>query len=268
MAQLNKPTPIREFSSDSLNAAVFANRQDMGKAAAMHVASILQELQVDRDEIRIVVGSAPSQDEFFQHLTDSPQSNAIDWSKIVVFHMDEYVGLAEKHPQSFRTYQREHFVTKVPLKAFHQIGGEATNPQEECHRLSTLLAEKPIDLACCGIGENGHLAFNDPPVADFNDPELVKVVAMDEICRQQQVNDGCFPNIDAVPTHAITLTLKVFADAAKLSCVVPARTKAEAVAATLNDPISTDCPATLLRQHPDARLFLEPDSAALLESAE
>jgi glucosamine-6-phosphate deaminase len=127
-----------------------------------------------------------------------------------------------------------------------------------------LLEEKPIDLACCGIGENGHLAFNDPPVADFDDPEWVKVVVMDEVCRQQQVNDGCFPSIDAVPTHAITLTLKVFANAAKLSCVVPARTKAEAVAATLNDPISTVCPATLLRQHPDARLFLEPDSAALL----
>lgn len=264
MTHLNEPTPIRELSSDSLKAAVFANRQDMGKAAAMYVASILQELQANRDEIRIVVGSAPSQDEFFEHLTDSPQSDAIDWSKIVVFHMDEYVGLVEQHPQSFRTYQREHFVTKVGLKAFHQIQGEATDPEEECRRLSALLAEKPIDLVCCGIGENGHLAFNDPPVADFDDPKLVKVVALDEVCRQQQVNDGCFSTIDAVPTHAITLTLKVFADAAKLSCVVPARTKAAAVAATLNDPISTDCPATLLRQHPNARLFLEPDSAALL----
>ena len=178
--------------------------------------------------------------------------------------MDEYVGLASDHPQSFRAYQREHFVSKVSLKAFHEIRGEAIDPEKECQRLSDLLAEKPIDLVCCGIGENGHLAFNDPPVADFDDPKLVKVVAMDEVCRQQQVNDGCFPSIDAVPTHAITLTLKVFADAAKLSCVVPASTKAQAVAVTLNGPISTACPATLMRKHPDARLLLEPDSAALL----
>ncbi len=264
MSQSNQPSPIKEFSSDSLQATVYANRQDMGKAAAIYVTDYLKKLQADRDEIRIVVGSAPSQDEFFEHLTASPQSAAIDWTKIVVFHMDEYVGLAEAHPASFRTYQREHFVTKVPLKAFHQIRGEASDPEEECRRLSALLSGKPIDLACCGIGENGHLAFNDPPVADFDDPKLVKVVAMDDICRQQQVNDGCFPSLDAVPTHAITLTLTVFANATKLSCVVPASTKAQAVAATINDPISTACPATLLRRHPDARIFLEPDSAALL----
>jgi len=130
MTNLNKPNPLRELSSDNLKAAVFANRQEMGLAAAMHAASILEELQADRDEIRIVVGSAPSQDEFFEHLTASPQSDAIDWSKIVVFHMDEYVGLAAQHPQSFRTYQRDHFVTKVRLKACHQIGGEATDPEE------------------------------------------------------------------------------------------------------------------------------------------
>ncbi len=264
MTNLRMPKPLRELTSDNLKAAVFANRQEMGLAAAMHVTSILEKLQADRDEIRIVVGSAPSQNEFYEHLTASPQSDAIDWSKIVVFHMDEYVGLEALHPQSFRTYQRERFVTKVPLREFHQIRGEATDPEEECRRLSALLAEKPIDLVCCGIGENGHLAFNDPPVADFDDPELVKVVALDDVCRQQQVNDGCFPSIDDVPAHAITLTLKVFGEAAKVCCVVPAKTKAEAVAATLRGPISTDCPATLLRNHPNARLFLEPDSSSLL----
>ncbi len=260
----NSPSPIREFSSDTLRATVFADRQKMGEAAALHVVEYLARLQEGRDEIRIVVGSAPSQDEFFESLTAPPLRDAIDWTKVVVFHMDEYVGLASDHPQSFRAYQREHFVSKVSLKAFHEIRGEAIDPEKECLRLSDLLAEKPIDLMCCGIGENGHLAFNDPPVADFDDPKLVKVVAMDEVCRQQQVNDGCFPSIETVPTHAITLTLKVFADAEKLSCVVPASTKAQAVAATLNGPISTDCPATLMRRHPDARLFLEPDSAALL----
>ena len=259
-----EPIPTNEFSADLLRAVVYPNRQDMGRAAAIHVTGYLQQVQAKLDEIRIVVGSAPSQDEFFAHLTAAPQADRIDWSKVVVFHMDEYIGLRSEHPQSFRAYQREHFVTKVPIKAFHEIRGEAADPEEECRRLSALLLEGPIDLVCCGIGENGHLAFNDPAVADFEDPEPVKIVAMDEVCRRQQVNDGCFPTIDAVPTHAITLSLQVFAKAKKLSGVVPAKTKAAAVAATLNGPVSTACPATLMRRHPDARLFLEPDSAALL----
>ncbi len=258
------PSPIREFASDALQAAVFANRHDMGRAAATYVAEYLHGLQAHRDEIRMVVGSAPSQDEFFQHLTGSPLSETVDWQKVVAFHMDEYIGLAADHPQSFRAYQFEHFVSKVPLKAFHQIRGEAADPEKECRRLSDLLTERPIDLVCCGIGENGHLAFNDPPVADFEDPKWVKIVELDDICRQQQVNDGCFPSISAVPTNAITLTLRVFVSAAKLSCVVPATTKAKAVAATINGPISTACPATLMRRHPDARLFLDSDAAALL----
>ncbi len=258
------PSPVQEFASDALQAAVFANRQDMGRAAAAYVAEHLRELQEDRDEIRIVVGSAPSQDEFFEHLTTSPLSETLDWKKVVAFHMDEYIGLAAENSQSFRAYQFEHFVSKVPLKGFHQIRGEAADHEKECRRLSDLLAERPIELVCCGIGENGHLAFNDPPVADFEDPEWVKIVELDDVCRQQQVNDGCFPSIDAVPSHAITLTLRVFVSAAKLSCVVPATTKAKAVAATINGPISTACPATLMRRHPDARLFLDPDSAALL----
>ncbi len=264
----NKVSPTRELSSDLLKAAVFANREEMGAAAAIDVADYLQRLQSDREEIRIVVASAPSQDEFFDYLMASPQRDSIDWTKIVVFHMDEYVGLDEEHPQSFRTYQRERFVTKVSLKAFHPIRGEAPDPEEECRRISGLLSEKPIDLVCCGIGENGHLAFNDPPVADFDDPEEVKIVELDEVCRRQQVNDACFPSIDVVPTRAITMTLRVFANAAKVSCVVPASTKAGAVAATLYDSISTGCPATLLRRHPDVRLFLEPDSTAFISQYE
>ncbi len=262
MTESGNPKPVRELSSDSLKAAVYANRQEMGKAAALYVIDYLKELQKSRDEIRIVVGSAPSQDEFYEHL--SSLSEDIDWGKVVVFHMDEYVGLSADHPASFRAYQHQHFVSKVPLKAFHEIRGEASDSEAECQRLCALLSEAPIDLACCGIGENGHLAFNDPPVADFNDPVEAKVVELDDICRQQQVNDGCFPSFDAVPTHAITLTLKVFKNAAMLSGVVPASSKAEAVAATLRGPISTDCPASLMRQHPNARLFLEPDSAKLL----
>lgn len=237
----------------------------MGQAAAAYVAGHLQQLLSERDEARIVVGSAPSQDDFFEFLTSPPHVEAVDWSRVAVFHMDEYLGLEADHPQSFRTYQQQHFLSKVDVKRFHPIHGEADDLQSECNRLTDLLTARPIDLICLGIGENGHLAFNDPP-AEFNDPEWVKVVELDAVCRQQQVNDGCFPSLDEVPTHAITLTLRVFQEAAKLSGVVPGPTKAEAVAATINGPISEDCPATLMRTHPDARLFLDRDSASLLRA--
>ncbi len=260
---IESPLPIKAFSSDALAVSIFANRQDMGAAAAAYVADYLRRLQSERDEIRIVVGSAPSQDEFFEHLTSPANFEAVDWSRVVVFHMDEYVGLPADHPQSFREYQREHFTSKVTVKEFHAILGEATDLDAECRRLTDLLTQRPIDLVCLGIGENGHLAFNDPP-ADFDDLEWVKVVALDATCRQQQVNDGCFPSISEVPKHAITLTLKVFQNAAKLSGVVPGPTKTHAAAATIDGPISEDCPATLMRSHPDARLFLDQDSASSL----
>lgn len=261
------PEPVSRIQADALSAEIFADRQSMGRAAARHVAGALAELQQRQEEVRIVVGSAPSQDEFFQHLVSSPCREAVDWSKVVVFHMDEYLGLPADHPQSFRRYQQEHFVSKIPLKAFHGIRGEATDPEEECRRISELLAEKPIDLVCLGIGENGHLAFNDPPVADFDDPHWAKIVELDAACRQQQVNDGCFPDIGSVPTRAITLTLRVFREAGRLSGVVPAKTKAPAVAATLEGPVTSDCPATLCRRHPNARLFLDEDAASELTKA-
>lgn len=227
----------------------------------MYVTSHLQELLKEKDAVRIVVGSAPSQDEFFEWLTASPFCESVDWSRVTVFHMDEYVGLAADHPQSFRAYQSERFVSKVGLKAFHEVRAESASPEKECQRLSSLLEEAAIDLVCAGIGENGHLAFNDPAVADFQDPEWVKVVELDEACRQQQVNDGCFPRIEEVPRRAITLTLRVFANARKISCVVPAETKSRAVAATLYGTVDTRCPATLMRNHRDARMFLDQDSS-------
>lgn len=253
--------PIKTYEADGLTAAVFADRDSMGKAAADYACRVLNEILGENGEARIVVGSAPSQDEFYAHLSRA----SVDWSRVEVFHMDEYLGLPGDHEQSFRKYQMDHFVGKVDLKAFHPIQGEAEDPQAECDRLNRLLGEKPIDLVCLGIGENGHLAFNDPPVADFADPVYAKIVELDSICRQQQVNDGCFPNFDSVPVEAITLTLKVFREARVLSGVVPARTKAEAVNATLNGPVSTDCPATLMRNHPNAQLFLDPDAASLLD---
>lgn len=253
---------ISEVVADDLVAFVYSNRELMGIAAADHVAGHLQRLLADRDEVRIIVGSAPSQDDFFEFLTAPDNLERVDWGRVVVFHMDEYVGLPADHPQSFRMYQEIHLLSKVEPKAFHGIRGEAVDVKEECARLTALLTDGPIDLVCLGIGENGHLAFNDPP-APFDDPEWVKVVELDAMCRQQQVNDGCFPTVDDVPRHAITLTLRPFKEAVKLSGVVPGPTKADAVAATLNGPIGEDCPATIMRTHPDARLFLDADSAHL-----
>jgi glucosamine-6-phosphate deaminase len=255
--------PLRQIKSDRLTAGVYDDRSSMGEAAAAYVTNHLRDLLSHHDEVRIVVGSAPSQDEFFEYLTSLPFRDAVDWSRVVVFHMDEYVGLPADHPQNFRTYQQRHFLSKVDVKDFHPIQGETADPEAECKRLTRILTQAPIDLVCLGIGENGHLAFNDPP-APFDDQEWVKVVELDDVCRQQQVNDGCFPSFDDVPRHAITLTLKVFQTAAKLSGVVPGPTKAQAVRATIEGPISEDCPATVMRSHPNARLFLDVESAALL----
>jgi glucosamine-6-phosphate deaminase len=245
---------------------IYSDRQAMGEAAAWYVADRLEQLLSEQDEVRIVVGSAPSQDEFFASLTSDANRLRVDWGRVVVFHMDEYVGLAVDHPQTFRRYQYDHLLAHIEPKAFHAIRGEAPDIEAECQRLSDLLDARPVDLVCLGIGENGHLAFNDPPAA-FDERAWVKVVTLDPVCRQQQVNDGCFPTVADVPTQAITLSLRVFQSASALSGVVPAPSKASAVAATVHGPIAESCPATLMRTHPDARLFLDPDSASRLRVA-
>ncbi|MDQ8183667.1 6-phosphogluconolactonase [Pelagicoccus sp. SDUM812005] len=255
---------LKEMDSGKLKLGVYASRRDMGEAAAAYVTSLLEDQLKQKEALRIVVGSAPSQDEFFASLTKPENRDRVDWSRIEVFHMDEYMGLSASHEQSFRRYQQEHFLKFVSVKAFHEIRGECADPEEECARLNQLLAEKPIDLVCLGFGENGHLAFNDPP-APFDEPRWAKLVSLDAACRQQQVNDGCFPNIDAVPTQAISLSMRVFREARFLSGVIPAKTKAKAVAAAVQGPIGEHCPATLCRIHGNARLFLEPDSASLLK---
>lgn len=256
--------PIKELVNGKLKAGVYKSRQEMGAAAAAFVTEELETLLKQKDEVRIVVGSAPSQDEFFEELTKPENSHRVDWSKVEVFHMDEYIGLAATHEQSFRKYQQDHFLKFVSVKTFHEIHGEYTDRDAECERLNQLLGEKPIDLVCLGFGENGHLAFNDPP-ARFDEPQWAKVVELDQACRQQQVNDGCFACIEEVPTHAITLSLRVFASAGCLSGVIPSQTKADAVAAAIQGPIGQHCPATLCRLHPKVQLFLEPASASKLK---
>ena len=231
----------------------------MGAAAATEAAQILRAAIHKQGAARIIVASAPSQNELIAGLAAAPE---IDWRRVTIFHMDEYVGLPPTHPASFRNYQQTHLLSHVTPAVFHGIRGEAADPDAECARYSALLAEAPIDLVCMGIGENGHIAFNDPPVANFADPLKVKIVKLDEVCRQQQVNDGCFPNLTVVPQHAITLTCPTLMSGRTLVCVVPGIRKAAAIAATLRGDISTNCPASVLRIHPSATLFIDEAAAS------
>jgi glucosamine-6-phosphate deaminase len=248
----------KSFVVDRLQVHIFPDRAAMGMAAANRAAEILRLAIRERGSARAIVASAPSQDELIEGLAAAP---GIDWSRVTLFHMDEYVGLPAAHPASFRHYQQQHLLARITPAVFHGIHGESTDPAAECARYSALLAAAPVDLVCLGIGENGHIAFNDPPVADFADPHFVKVVTLDEVCRQQQVNDGCFSNIEAVPRQAITLTCPALMAGRALVCAVPGPRKAAAVAAALDGEISTSCPASLLRRHTNAELFADAAAA-------
>lgn len=238
----------------------------MGQAAAYLVQEEIIRVVEEKGSARIIMACAPSQDDYYTALIPLAKATPEIWSKVHVFHMDDYIGLDGNHPQSFRNYLRTHFLDHVPTASFTPLRAEAPDPKAEAERYSSLLSDAPIDVISMGIGENGHIAFNDPPVADFNDPSLVKIVELDPICRQQQVNDGCFPTVADVPTHALTLTLPVFANAGLLACIVPTSRKAQAVKDTLFSEIGPHCPGTLLRQHPRSFLFLDADAASLLPS--
>lgn len=251
----------REFSVDKLKVKRYETRQAMGESAARDAIACIAALLKGRNSLRIIFAAAPSQNEFLSALSVSGE---VPWERIEAFHMDEYIGLAADAPQGFGNFLKRNIFGIVPFKSVAYIDGNA-DPQKECARYASLIEKAPVDIVFCGIGENGHLAFNDPPVADFNDPELVKVVPLDETCRMQQVHDGCFAALAEVPTHAITITIPALMGAAHIFCVVPAKTKAEAVYALINDPITTACPATALRRHPNAILYIDGDSASLLK---
>lgn len=252
------------FVADRLAVEIHRDRTALGRAAARAAAEFLFAAIAERGEARVIFGCAPSQDEFIASLIDPGSAGvAIDWSRVTVFHMDDYVGLPATHAQSFRRYLQRHLLDRVAVGRFHPIAAEEPDSAAVCRRYETLLREKPIDLIGVGFGENGHIAFNDPP-ADFDDPAWVKIVEMDEACRRQQVNDGCFPSLAAVPRRAITITVPVFRHARRLTAQVPGERKAAAVRAALRGPITPACPASVLRTHPQATLFLEPASAALL----
>jgi glucosamine-6-phosphate deaminase len=259
---MSRSTPIAEFQVDALRVRVFEDRAAMGAAAAAGVAHAIAARIGQTGRARLIFAAAPSQDEFLRELAATP---GLDWSRVAGFHMDEYLGLGPDHPASFRRYLREHLFGRVPLPAerLRLIPGEqAERPLRTCLDYEELLRAEPADIVCAGIGENGHLAFNDPPVADFLDPVKVKVVRLDEACRSQQVHDGCFASIDEVPTHAYTLTVPALLAAPVVSVVVPGPRKAEAVRATLRGPVGEACPATALRRHPGATLYLDRAAAA------
>ena len=251
---------MKTMKVDNLDVKIFPTRSEMGLAAAKDIHDKIVELLSEKEEINMIFAAAPSQNDVLEALVNSD----IEWNRINAYHMDEYIGLSKDAPQGFGNFLVEHIFGKVPFKSVNLIDCTATDPDAECERYGALLAANPTDIVVMGIGENGHIAFNDPPVADFNDTKIAKPVKLDEICRNQQVNDGCFASIDLVPTHAITLTCPTLMKAPYAFCIVPAKTKANAVKRTLEGEISTECPATALRNHPEAILYLDGDSSALL----
>lgn len=248
---------IRNLQCEQLDAGVYETRADAGVASAARFAERVNRIIRDQGKAAVIFASAPSQNEFTAALREAD----IDWRLVTAFHMDEYVGLAADHPASFRRYIREHLLDHVPVGAFHELRGEAADAESECARYTALLAEARPAVAAMGIGENGHLAFMDPPVCDFNDPRDVKVVELDHVCRMQQVHDGCFASLGEVPTHALSLTVPVFMRTPHAVVTVPGPTKRAAVRAALQGPVTTECPASILRRHPDAALFLDKESA-------
>jgi glucosamine-6-phosphate deaminase len=252
--------PERSFVVDRLAVEIYEDRASMGIAAAERAVKRIRQLLMEQDVINVAFAAAPSQNEFLEALVKAPD---IDWQRIRAFHLDEYLGLPSDAPQRFRVFLDEHVFGKVDFREVHYLQGDTESPQQEAQRYADLLRQYPLDIAFIGIGENGHIAFNDPPVADFKDPHLVKIVTLDEKCRQQQVNDGCFPSIDKVPKQALTLTIPAVMSAKVICCMVPGKTKAVAVKETIEGEIGTHCPATILRHHNAAVLYLDRDSAAM-----
>ena len=231
--------------------------QDVAKIAQKHLQQVLN-LQ---ETAAVLLATGNSQLKFIDALISL---GSVDWSRIILFHLDEYLGITADHSASFRRYMRERVEKRVIPKQFHYIEGDTLQPLAECDHYTKLLLAQPIDLCCLGIGENGHLAFNDPAVANFRDPYSVKLVKLDTVNRQQQVSTGHFPNLETVPQYAFTVTIPMICSAKKIICLAPEKRKANVVKKMLQAAISTDCPASILRQQPQATLFLDVNSASFL----
>ena len=256
----NMSVKIKTFKKDELNVEVFDSRAEMGRGAAKAVGAKIVELLSTKNEISIIFAAAPSQNEFLAALL----LEDVAWDRINAFHMDEYIGLPANAPQGFANFLSVSIFDHANFKTVNFLNGTAKDLTNECDRYASLLSRQPIDIVCMGIGENTHVAFNDPHVADFKDQKLVKVVDLDLPCRQQQVNDGCFAHIDEVPTHALTLTVPALFNAHHIYCVVPGSNKAQAIAHTLNDEVTERYPSTVLRKHANAILFIDKKSAEFI----
>jgi glucosamine-6-phosphate deaminase len=243
-------------STGAIDVRIHPSRREMGSAAATAVAAELRRRLQAGATVRMIFAAAPSQAEMLDALVAEP---GVDWRRVTAFHMDEYIGLAPDAPERFALWLRRHLFERLPFAAVKTID-PGDDPAATVRAYAADLAAAPIDIVCLGIGVNGHLAFNDPPVADLADPQDMKIVELDAICRRQQVDDGCFPQLDDVPTHAITLTVPRLLRADRLFCVVPGAAKREAVGRTLHDPIGAACPATALRRHPHVVLFLDAEA--------
>jgi glucosamine-6-phosphate deaminase len=251
---------LHETKWDDLLTSVYASNEDLGAAAAAEAETIIRAALADRGEASIIVATGNSQLTFLEAL----RVKALDWSQVNVFHMDEYLGLEPTHPASFPQFLRRHFLTAITPRAFFPVVSHGRYPEDVCQEYATALRAHPIDLTALGIGENGHLAFNDPPFAEFNDPAWVKVIRLAEASRRQQVGEGHFKSMAEVPTHAITLTIPALLSAKRVLAIVPETRKADAVQCSLRGPISEDCPGSILRKTPHAHLFLDQESAAKL----
>ncbi len=246
------------FLIDRLQVNLAPNRAALGQRAARAAAATIRQLGQTQPFIHLIFAAAPSQNEFLDALVQEP---AVPWPQVRAFHMDEYLGLPADAPQSFGRFLRERLFDRVPIHTVFYMDGNAPDLETERLRYSALLEQYPADLVCMGIGENGHIAFNDPHVADFNDVDLVKPVLLDEVSRRQQVHDGCFATLDAVPRQALTLTIPALVRPPHIVCMVPGAHKADAVYNTLTATPSEKHPATVLRAHPNATLFIDHDSA-------
>lgn len=242
---------------DELQIYAADSREEMGRISGQDVAAHIKILLQGKEELNVMFAAAPSQNEILAELLLDTE---IDWSRINAFHMDEYLGLPEEAPQRFGNFLREHIFGKVPFRQIYYIDSSA-EPEKECRRYEGILRSHPMDICILGVGENGHLAFNDPAVADFADMRLVKKVELDDTCRQQQVNDGCFDSIDQVPKTALTVTIPGLTRAKAMFCVVPTRNKAEAVKNMLTGKVDVCCPASILRKKAGAKLYLDPAAA-------
>ena len=239
---------------------VFDTKVELGQAAARDATKIINQAISERDVAYVIAATGASQFEFL----DSLALEEIDWTKVVFFHLDEYVGLPESHPASFRRYLKERIVSRVHPQTFHFINGEAGDVYMECRRVGKLIAQQTIDVAFVGIGENGHLAFNDPP-ADFDTEDPYIVVDLDDACRQQQVGEGWFKSIAEVPAQAISMSIRQILKSRNILCIVPDQRKAEAVRASVELGVSPLRPASILQQHERVTLYLDCGSSSLLK---